>query len=352
MSNKDKNTKLIDKNGKEYISYTGEWGELYKRVINNAGKIIAIITIMISVISIYLKFCWYVFELGYISVFGVDRSFIDIGDYSLYEALKFVGIVVVILFSNYVFYDCVVYRKVRVAVIFLVVESISIVWLVCLYENISFYDEIKWMIKTGAILQNFKYVIVLFVEINIFGIIYGTADVVAEWKHKKKKSNAMQKNGDKRDTKKVKQPSFINRFSNRIFGISERVYASITQWIFLLVCLILLNIPFLMDVGRTICIGKKDYKVIFEKVDDTDLEMNNKYNFLVEEYNETKAKDIYVNVGVIVYENRENYIINYLVKEGGKVNIDKTRQKVMGKEDVTTYYLQDYANVCEVFTIK
>lgn len=48
---------------------------------------------------------------------------------------------------------------------------------------------------------------------------------------------------------------------------------------------------------------------------------------------------------IIIYENREQYILSRLYKENGKICIDKEYQKIIDKENIDVYIVDNIYNI-------
>ncbi len=353
---------IVDKDGNEYVSHKKECGNLLKKIMNNSGKIIAIVTFLVSVIAVCLRLCWYFYELGHFDVFNIDKSFIDIRDTSVYDALSVVGVAIIILFSNYLIYNCIVCKKILFMLIFGIGEVLCFIWFICVYEDIDFFNDLKWTIENNAMSQFVKCLLVILmslVEVNMFGLAYGVVSAIDKWFSNRKKKRAKYK-VDKKEEKTIvkrnnnlreKKTGVLKELLKESLGISEKMYNSIIVNITMVVFVVIVNSIFLIDAGRTIYKDKKDYKVIIEETDKINCETDNSYDFFVETTHKEEQEKQCVNVGIIVYENKDSYIIEYLKKENGTIIIDNKRQKVIGKDGVKTYYISDYTEVRNYFAI-
>ena len=75
-----------------------------------------------------------------------------------------------------------------------------------------------------------------------------------------------------------------------------------------------------------------NYKIIIENVTNEN-DITNKYYF--------ESNGSYFRIFIVTYENKDNYFLSRLYSKNGNIMIDYNYQKIINKENIETYYMDN-----------
>lgn len=281
-----------------------------KYVPQNITEIIALFTVVVTVVAFLLRICWYVHELGYCKAIGVSRLYIEVDNIgNLYYLIYFLGLAVILVASNCLIYLFVVEKRIKELLFGLGIEVFLFWVVVFVYSNADLIDAIKEMIKYGLLkdyLLLLVKVVLLVAVFNLYGLCFGITKIVV--RKKPEEENYTADNQKKRVDIKIVFLFIVTTiiaegFATFLVGVSD---------------------------GNK----QKSYKVIIEEIPIDDVEkVDEKYIF---QDGNSKAQ-----IYLVLYENNEKYIISNLYWDGNKSVIEKTHQKIISKEGIETIYVED-----------
>lgn len=332
MNRKVENKKQqeISNSKKIFIEFLGVdyWKMIFKKIKQYAKKHPQYFGTIIAIGSAIGY--WLIRTLGYtylsakFSFYNIDKSYIDLNDNFWLSLIEMAAISIILLGINYIYFSVATMkpdvsfsglRRVMRKIVLYILEMCGIIlWAVVEVEYSigEFINEIRGYPIYIKIYFGLMLVLCGF-SINLFGWSISRA-VLKE--RKEKKNNNTEKNDSE---VKIKLSSII---IGGIFWVSMMVSA--------------------LDVYGRIQEGqRKSYKVIVEKTD-TNLEDHTVFKL---------KEDHSFFVYVIVYENKDSYILCRLKNDSDKISIDKDCQKVIAKDNIITYKVNDVYKVNDIYKI-
>lgn len=106
------------------------------------GEQIAVVTFILAVISFFIKLYAYIFQLGYVNFFGINKSYINV-ECSLYLSVLYAGVIFLVFLLNIALYYW--YSKKSHKILWIIViETLAYTLIIgYIYTNISPYELIK-----------------------------------------------------------------------------------------------------------------------------------------------------------------------------------------------------------------
>lgn len=281
-----------------------------KYVPQNITEIIALFTVVVTIVAFLLRICWYVHELGYCKAIGVSRLYIEVDNIgNLYYLIYFLGLAVILVASNCLIYLFVVEKRIKALLFGLGIEVFLFWVFLFVYINADVIDVISEIINYGLLKEYLLLlvkVMLLVAVFNLSGLGFGISKIVV--RKKPEEENYTADNQKKRVDIKIVFLFIVTTiiaegFATFLVGVSD---------------------------GNK----QKSYKVIIEEISVDDLEkIDGKYVFSFEGNDVRKYP--------VLYENDEEYIISNLYWNKEKIDIEKERQKVIPKEGIETIYVED-----------
>lgn len=302
--------------------------DMIKEIINyakhNFDKFSAISLTGVTIVIWMLKTMAYCFQLGSFNLYNISATYIVIDSNFVYAIIQGISIAVIIFLSNFLFLYLFIQtdqskyhiKKIGKILILFCIEKgflflftifYSNISLKSLFINLNIYNWKSILLFVGLILV---LLCILVIAINIFAI-----ELALFYKRKQK----------------IEQKKDVNCTADNSFDDKKKS----------IIITIIIIIPCLMIYSYA-CGNLKErqrttYKVVEETTDSAD-ETNYKFVF----YN---GDNHLVRRYIIIYENREQYILSRLYKENGKICIDKEYQKIIDKENIDVYIVDNIYNI-------
>lgn len=287
-----------------------------KFVPKNVTDIIAILTVIVTIVAFLIRGFWYIYELGYFKSIGVNRIYIEVDNIgTLYYLVDCLGLAGIFIASNYFVRLLVTKKRIKEFILFLLFEVIIFWFITFVYSNVNAIEAITEMIKYNQQEEYFGLFINVFLIIllvNLYGFCFGILENIEQ---KKQTTKYNETEGEKKeiDIKKVALFSVLVIMLEGFATFFIGVHAGHNQ---------------------------KAYKVIVENITTEDIEkMDEKYVF---DFDNNKVR-----VYPVLYENNENYIISNLCWSEKERYIETMYQKVISKEGIETIYIEDIFTVRE-----
>lgn len=267
----------------------------------HSSKWIAILTTASTALVFMLQGFFYLYEWGFASALGIDRSYIETGNMgNVFWILSYIGMAVLLFFSNFLVYLLWCNRKKWLIIGLIAAEVLSLYIGVFIYGNISPLSLTKEIIDEEIYGEFIAFVLETGVHItilNLFGMFMGIV---------KMRSNKTVSISEESDDKKA-----------WIMGIAVSVVLFI----------IIEGLTAFLS-GANVAHKKEVYKLIINDIGEENL--NDGYIFALED---GKYK-----IDVVLYENKEEYIISPLFHTETEYIIDIRRQQVISKQNINVIY--------------
>lgn len=306
----------------KWLTEKKEEVELIKKIANYINSNLKLISVLVSIFFtigfLLIKSMGYAYELGKLYVNHIERRYIDVSQENfIFQLLYIFAILVVFGLINYLYYSVATCRKhrIRKLLILWIIEAVLFTILSIALSDIGIIDFIIefWdsnIRDKGIIILE---VILVCCMMNTMGIVCSI-----DYKRCKKDDNEIESKNEKadkieNDTDSSKQ-SVFSRFAISLIIIfaTELIIASFC--------------------GIRYGYDKKNYKVLFVE--------STSGSPIVDEYlfgSDGKVGEVYP----IVYENDEVYIMCKLCKKDGKIELDRSYQKIVEKNNLEIRYYSD-----------
>ena len=302
---------IIRKHYKKISEYTQKHFEKYSALL------VATTTLGIWIIRAF----GYAYQSGKLSVYNIDKSYIALDDNFFLQIIEFIAVGIFFIAVNYVYF-CVatkkdsskfqLKRKCRKAILYMV-EILIILAFIILQKNYSFdsfFKELRdYSFSTWIAL--IIMLLVLVCSINIFGI------QIVHSKYKKTKNDIV--NPSDKPTEANTQLRFI-----------------ITMLVFLSILTMISYIGGVFEERQ-----RTNYKIIAEQTEESMI------NSAVFTFHDNVNSFLYV----IVYENKDVYILCQLEKSENKIIIDTNYQKIVSKDNLETYSVNNIYKISLPFGV-
>lgn len=292
-------------------------------------KIFSAIFVAIIPVGVWLlRSIGFSYQAGVFSVYNISNSYIQIGDNFFNQLIQDIGILIVLFLSNLIFILVLIrvqgtFKKALYVLFLCILEMIFWFSYVMIGANLNFYlliEGFSFQLLKQMVCEVMPMLIAMVIITNIFVIPIYLLKI--------------------RRTRNTKTLHIENITQEDIIA------ALITA---VIVCALLLPLSYFRGIINEN--SRSNYKVLVEKMssENDQLSGDNPYTFIGSNeifennnigylINDNTSYNLYA----IIFENEENYIISALShKEDNKVFLNKTYQKVISKQDITTYLFKD-----------
>lgn len=286
----------------------------------SATEVIAILTVLTTVVAFFIRGFWYFYEWGYYKAIGVSRIYIEVeGIANLYYALAYLGVASLFIVSNYFSYSCWINKKWLAILMIILIETGVFFLIVFVSGNVSIQEAYSEIVYGGLAKEYTSLLMKVFLLMSIFnfyGIYFG-------WMENRERKD--RRRTEERKEHEIKLPLKYSALGAVLFIILEGGFAFLT--------------------GMSSGYDKKDYKIIVENNNpDVEEKIEDRYIFSIGNDN--------VMIFPILYENRENYIVSYLCWNDKENYIESKHQKVISKECIETLYCENIFAIGDIRTEK
>jgi hypothetical protein len=277
---------------------------------------------MITTGAWILRVLDYCYQSGVFSIYSINNKYIQIDDGFLYQMAQFLAILIIFLIINYAYLYIATSsdkskfgfkRKLKI-LLFYLVEITTCFFLIFISAGYGINSIITELGKTKflEVIVIFGMMLILACTFNILGI-----QMVRYYKRSKKKTSKGDNEKDDESPKSTK-------------GNIK------TTLLFTFLILISVMVPITYYVGIFEEHQRTNFKIIKEPITET--------NSGEKEYVFTSENNSYI-LYPIIYENQDIYIISRVFIDGNKICIDKSYQKVIDKQDVITYTVDNIYDI-------
>lgn len=288
-----------------------------KRSKKDFAKFSAVVAVLSSAALWLLKSIWYAYQSGRMSVYGIDRCYINADNESVFlQIIQMAAILTVWYCVSITYYKISISedesffqwkRKVK-KLQFWMIEMIVLFGIILVMSGISIVDVVKEITIVYAV----AYIVLMWaicLVINVFGIMFAR-----DYKNAKKKM-------EKDDVKQVESKT-----------VKKSKYQRISEGLVSAVIIVAAELLLISLISHGIEYDRSAYKVIEVQ---SNLDKDNKYAF--EYSSEPLSYELYP----VVFENQDCYIVSKLYQDGDDIKINYNYQKIIPKDGVETYMVSD-----------
>lgn len=288
-----------------------------KRSKKDFAKFSAVVAVLFSAGLWLLKSVWYAYQSGRISVYGIDRCYINTDNESVFlQIIQMAAILTVWYCVSTIYYKISISedesffhwkRKVK-KLQFWIIEMVVLFGIILAMSGISIIDVVKELTIVYAV----AYIVLMWaicLVINIFGIMFAR-----DYKSTKKKKETD-------EAKQVESPK-----------VKKSKYQRMSRALISAVVIVAAELLLISVISYHIEYDRCAYKVIEVKSS-----LNKDHKYALEYSSESPSYELYP----VVFENQECYIVSKLYQEGDEIKIDYNYQKIIPKDGVETYMFSD-----------
>lgn len=335
------------------------WNQLYsylKKEDNNKFNYLKGVSFSTFVILIwqFLKIIYYIYMRGKFSVYGIDSCYIVMKEENvLFQIIKIIGIGTMVFITNYIVYGLLVKEEknkkkyyflnnILRLLIWLIFVMFSIVFIITLLLDITIIElviDFKYNPKEWFLLMLVIFMIVIM--INLIGLEFGFEKIVKRIKRryilgkeykKYKKNKSVNKD-------KLRKHGYIISISNSI-KVSKKPFSFYIVNTLLVIAGIVIILFIIWYIGKDMAKNQKNYKVIFEPIEDVNIK-----SYILQD-----DEDKYI-CYPIIFETEDRYILTRLAKADDVYSLDYTYQKIIDKDGIQTFKIQDIKDAKLVHSI-
>lgn len=272
----------------------------------------------------------YLYQKAIFTVYNIDDSYIVLNDNIFFQIVEGIGIVVLFSVFNYVFFSFIVgeekkcnkknrWKMICKALVWYACEEVGIIVASAIHFQRNIFDYMKELLYESKMNEK----ILLTVGLLVAGIALtslGISMIYAWFK--------------KEELQKTESNQTINleeaEHSNKEIYIKSFNYIEEISKVLILTLMLAAMMTFLNTYFRES--NRNSYKIILEEMDKSTTLGTDIFKF--------SDMDLY-RIYIIAYENENKYILKKLKKEQGKIKIDRTYQKIISKDNIETYYVDN-----------
>lgn len=285
----------------------------------------SLVVIIFTVLIWTIRTLWYSYQIGMLSVYKIDKAYIDASsDNVMFQIIQLLAVIVIWFFINFIIYyllTTVNKRKINILFIVLIVllESFGLVMIITLqiYKSVGILFKV---IQNSTSYDIFLLIILLLVTcftINMFGIVFA----LVNYFNRKREQRV-----DKKE--KIESKNELPKTSEK----KENIYKTCKIVIITFILTISIEMGLMYYAGVQTEITRTDYKVIISE-SQSNIINSEKYKFQLGNMINN------VNLFPIIYENQNVYIVSLLYKENNKIKFNYDYQKIIKKNDIETFYM-------------